>query len=109
MLTPFSESMQELSAVASAALNPEDPPNALKADLVAVVLHDTPVNARKKLRITSRKRKGLTRRAPGSPITEAAFTRPSWTHQPMRSPGAQGPSGRSRTTRSEPCAYTPTT
>jgi hypothetical protein len=39
-------------------------------------LHDTPVNTKKKARITSRRRNGLTRRAPGSPASEARFTTP---------------------------------
>src|SRR4029077_718226 len=46
------------------------------ADLVAAVLHDTPAKARKNVRMTSRKRNGLTRRAPGSPARAAEFKRP---------------------------------
>ena len=39
-------------------------PRSIRSDLVVAALHDTPANARKKDRITSSSRNGLTRRAP---------------------------------------------
>src|ERR1700730_5472202 len=95
MLTPSSALIHALTWAACAALTPWDASIDWMADRVAVVLHDTPANARKNVRMTSSNRNGLTRRAPGSPARAAEFTRPlKSTAQPTRSRGARRSSHR---------------
>src|SRR5580700_9880105 len=88
MLTPSSALLHVVTWAACAELTPWDASIDPIADLVAEVLHDTPAKARKNVRITSRNRSGLTRRAPGSPASAVEFTRPlTSTSQPARSRG----------------------
>src|ERR1700686_919313 len=90
MFTPLSPSMHAFTWELSAALTPWDASIDPIADLVVAVLHDTPANTRKNERMTSRRRSGLTRRAPGSPASAEGLTRPlDRASQPARSPGAQ--------------------